>query len=280
MSKDAYVKMKAKEKGIPESEISHGRQDRNKPAKFNAFREMERAKKGLPPSLAKIPSGVEIVGEAPSMENRKRSREDDEEGGKGKQQKKNEPVTIEFLGTTLDVDTEKGTLANPEQLKFPEGACIKFLAPGEGADWTKLKEAVIAAAVLEQPFMNFPPGATSGIIAKGDNSAISDEEVEKLNAAGITYGDKPVTFERASEEEQRGFWTRRANFQASRAAKTAQEKARADKFRGHGGRGGRGGRGGKFGGRGGRGRGGKFNRDNRKESKVDSGMPPAVGAAN
>lgn len=279
MSKDAYVKMKAKEKGIPENEISRGKQDRNKPTKFNAFREMERQKKGLNPSLAKIPNGVEIVGEAPSFEGKKRQREDDEEGGKGKQQKKNEPVTIEYLGTTLDVDTENGTLADPSQLKFTDGACIKFSAPGEGSDWTKLKEAVIASAVIEAPFINFPPNSTSGVIAKSDNGAITDDELSKLNAASITYGDKPVTFERPTEEEQRAFWTKRANFQASRAAKAAQDKARADKFRGHGGRGGRGGRGGKFGGRG-RGRGGKFNRDNRKDNRADSGLPPAVGAAN
>lgn len=57
--------MKAKEKGIADSEITKGRQSDSKydkSGKFNAFREMAKLEKGQQPSLARIQDGVAVVG--------------------------------------------------------------------------------------------------------------------------------------------------------------------------------------------------------------------------
>jgi lupus La protein len=84
MTKDAYVRMKAKEKGIDESEINKGGQGRKGLNKFNAFREMAKMKHGQAPQLAKIPSGVDVVGKAVAVDSGrergvKRGRDDGEE---------------------------------------------------------------------------------------------------------------------------------------------------------------------------------------------------------
>lgn len=91
MFRDAYVKMKAKEKGIPDSEVQRG-----KPAvggKWNAFREMNKIKSGGSPMLAKIPDGVKVVGTPGGIHQRerdngrKRNRDDDGEEGSSKREK-------------------------------------------------------------------------------------------------------------------------------------------------------------------------------------------------
>jgi lupus La protein len=89
--------MKAKEKGIPEKELrrsSEPKQKREngpqgkfdkKDRKFNAFREMDKMKKGFAPDLAKIQDGVAVVGKpvVTAYEGLgKRGREDDGEKGK------------------------------------------------------------------------------------------------------------------------------------------------------------------------------------------------------
>lgn len=82
--------MKAKEKGIPDSEVQ-----RSKPqtaGKWNAFREMNKIKSGGSPMLAKIPDGVKVVGTPGGIHRerdngRKRNRDDDGEEGNAKREK-------------------------------------------------------------------------------------------------------------------------------------------------------------------------------------------------
>lgn len=101
--RDAYVQMKAKEKGIDQSTLHRGKQGElgdkggkpkpdSAPRKFNAFKEMEKAKKGFLPALANIPDDVDIVGKRPEVKGRKaeqsngkkRERDDDGEERDGK----------------------------------------------------------------------------------------------------------------------------------------------------------------------------------------------------
>jgi len=48
--------------------------------------------------------------------------------------------------------------------------------------------------------MVFPPGAKAGSISASEGTEITDAELEKHNAAKITYGGEPVTFERMNGE--------------------------------------------------------------------------------
>lgn len=84
--------MKAKEKGIPDSEIYKGRPDGKSTGKWNAFKEMNKIKSGGHPMLAKIPDEVKVVGKPTGLhqkdrDSRKRQRDDDEEEGGAKKEK-------------------------------------------------------------------------------------------------------------------------------------------------------------------------------------------------
>jgi lupus La protein len=205
MTKDAYVKMKAKEKGIAESEIFKGNQTRKGAAggKFNAFREMDKMKKGQAPALAKIPAEVEVVGKAVAVEGRgqKRDREDGD-NKPSKKQREEEPLTIEYKGVQLDVDPVTGKVVDPSKVPVSEKTAIKFSAPGDGTNWKDLKADIVKAG-FASPFMVFPPGSKGGNISNSEGVAISDEDLTSLNAAGITYGSEGVTFERMSGELKR-----------------------------------------------------------------------------
>lgn len=280
MTKDAYVRMKAKEKGIDESEIQKGGSGKPRVGnKFNAFREMAKANAGGSMQLAKIPATVDVVG-TPATNTRnssKRHREDDGEERASKI-KKDEPLTIEYKGVTLEVDTTTGKVLDPSKIPFEAGSAIKFSAPGDGADWKLLKQAVTDAG-LTSPFMAFPPGTKAGQVSKYEGAAVTDAEFAQIQAANITYGGQPVTFERMNDDETREFWTVRANFQGGVAVKQ-RAAGGSDKPRFGGGRGGgRGGRGrGGARGRGGqRGRGGNRDRGSR-DTGASSGLPPTVGA--
>ena len=91
--RDAYVKMKVKEKGIPESEIHKGKTGANQnTGKWNAFKEMNKLKTGGHPMLAKIPDDDKVVGKPSAglhgRDTRKRQRDDDDqEASAGKKEK-------------------------------------------------------------------------------------------------------------------------------------------------------------------------------------------------
>jgi lupus La protein len=101
-SRDAYVKMKAKEKGIPDSEVQRGKPTAG--GKWNAFREMNKIKSGGSPMLAKIPDGVKVVGTPGGIHQRerdngrKRNRDDDGEEGSSKREKVDVRYTASELG--------------------------------------------------------------------------------------------------------------------------------------------------------------------------------------
>lgn len=149
LRRDAYVKMKAKEKGIPEGDINRGGQSKSKPeGKFNAFREMERAKHGQLPSLAKIPDGVAIVGSRPEVKNlkagenkKKRSREDDDEEREGKEARTDEPepLVVEYNGASLECDRHTGKVLDRSKVAFEINSAVKFINHGENPDWKDLK---------------------------------------------------------------------------------------------------------------------------------------------
>ncbi|WRT69615.1 uncharacterized protein IL334_006604 [Kwoniella shivajii] len=303
MSKDEYVKMKAKEKGIPDSEIFKGKHDGGKSRdvgrKFNAFKEMDKAKKGIIPSLAKIGDDVAVVGIRPGFtkgakDGRKRER-DDEDGDDrdGKVAKKEDkPLVIEYKGATLECDRKTGKVLDSSKVPFENDSSIKFISHGENEQWKELKEQV--ANIISNPFLAFPPGSKTGTVASNDNTIISDDILTKLRDAKLLFGGVEVEWARMDEEEQRIFWTTRANFQGKVAADRlaeAEDKGRTGSrdFKGNGrgrggrgrggGRGGRGGRGGNRGGRGGNRGGHRDNNRNAEQSSAhpSNSMPPSLG---
>lgn len=49
---------------------------------------------------------------------------------------------------------------------------------------------------FEKPFMAFPPGATSGNLAKQDDAEITEADLTKLNEAKLQFGGADCTFTR------------------------------------------------------------------------------------
>ncbi|WVW87010.1 hypothetical protein I302_109066 [Kwoniella bestiolae CBS 10118] len=301
MSKDEYVKMKAKEKGIPDSEIHRGgktdAKQRDSGRKFNAFKEMDKAKKGISPSLAKIGDDVAVIGIRPGFSKggeknpKKRERDEDGEERDSKESRTEEPkpLTIEYKGVMLECDRHTGKIIDSSKVPFENNAAVKFINHGENGDWKDLKIRV--SKIIENPFLAFPPGSKSGTIAKSDAAVITDDELTKLRDEKMPFGGAEVEWSRMDEEEQRSFWTTRANFQGKLAAdklNEAQQKGGRRDFkggRGGGGRGrggrGRGGRGGRGGGRGGHRDRGDRNRErengNGNGANPASSLPPSLG---
>ncbi|EIW71598.1 hypothetical protein TREMEDRAFT_37957 [Tremella mesenterica DSM 1558] len=290
MSKEAYTKMKAKEKGIPESEIHTNRKQGKSTGggKFNAFRELEKMKKGESPNLAKIREGTAVVGSplvagADGKGAKKRGREEDDQSEQPAKAVKQEPrtYTITYNGVELECDLATGTVIDTDKIAFKNNSSIKFPSGGEGADWKKLKDLITENGIPE-PFLAYPPGAKGGTVAKKSGDVITEDELKRLNDAKLPFGDITVEFTYMTEDEQRAFWTTRVAFASGAAARRIREE---DQSRGshrehRGGRGGRGGRG--RGGRGGRG-GNRGGRDRGDRSGGDatgaSQLPPVVKAA-
>ncbi|ORX37808.1 hypothetical protein BD324DRAFT_645356 [Kockovaella imperatae] len=303
MSKDAYVQMKAKEKGIDMKSSKRGpdRHQRSVPGKFNAFKEMAKIEAGELPDLAKIAPSTAVIGKPPAVrstqrdgrDSNKRSRDRDDDGeDKRAKWAKLEDLTLEYNGVELKCDPTTGEVREPEKVAFTPNAVVKFVNCGKDGDWKDLKQRVIDNGI-EKPFIAYPPGSEFGRLAKSDGTEISEDEIRKLNEANIPFGGSQLLWERMPEDAQRDFWVIRANFQGKMLADKQNgerkgnghwEDRRNGGGRGHGGRGGgRGGRGGRGGGRGGRGgrdgRGGRGGRDRDRMDEDDSGMPPKVAKA-
>lgn len=278
MSKEAYVQMKVKEKGLDAGSIVRDpKKDKSSSSdapgrKFNAFNEMAKIKASggkLPVYLQK--AGVDGVPGLPGAAG-KRKREDggdDEQAFEKKAKAPEGPLKITFNGAEIEVDRSTGAPLDKSTLTFPERAVLKFTNCGPDGDWKQLKQEITDAGVTNT-FMNFPRGQTWGFLAL--NEAISDETVDLLRAKSFVVGGQTIAWERVTGDEERDFYAMRAGFQGKLAIKKIEEQEaqrreqeQEAQKRGHhqqGGRGGRGnGRGGR-GGRGGNGRGGRGGRGN------------------
>lgn len=250
MSKDAYVKMKMKEKGIdPSNQVRRGG-DSAGPShkKFNAFKEMNKKDGG---------------------------RSDSKESSKPK---RSDPLEFEYNGNNLTTRPD-GTV-DPEAIAFPPNSVLKFSGAGEGGSWKDLKDTL--ATVHPTLFVEYPNGATEGAV--GFKETLSDEKLQTIKDKKITVGGNPVEFELVDEATAKNFYIERANFRASFMLDKREENARGGGGRGNGsygrggGRGGRGGKRGGSGGRGGFGRGDKRKRSDQENGNTrDGGAPPSIG---
>ncbi|TRM55135.1 hypothetical protein BD626DRAFT_610607, partial [Schizophyllum amplum] len=225
MSKQAYCDMKIKEKGI----------DPSKAYNFNAFN-----KDG---------------GNRDRRPKEKDANAMDEDAVVGRD------IYLEFMSQRLAIkrDAAGEGCVDAAQLEYGDkqrGSTLKF--SGVGGDmgpWSAVKDP-IREAFARAPYIKFTREEDSGLV--GFSAPLSDEDIEKSNLLP-KMNDKPVTWERAGEEEEKAFLIERVQAAAKSALAAAAGRGRSDRDSGRGRGGGRGGRGrgrGRGEGRG-RGRGGR-----------------------
>jgi hypothetical protein len=222
--------MKAKEKGIPDSEVQRGKPTAG--GKWNAFREMNKIKSGGSPMLAKIPDGVKVVGTPggiPQRERdngRKRNRDDDGEEGSSKREKVDVRCTAVRLISQLTNRSQRPSSSTTRaRMSSVTRAPVRSLTvPSLDSPWRLSSSSrveqitqigrtsrqvcllvlnepslTVQEKILTQitkPFMAFPPGATVGNLAKQDDAQITDEDIAKLNDAKFQFGGADAVFSR------------------------------------------------------------------------------------
>ncbi|KAG6809523.1 hypothetical protein H0H92_015919 [Tricholoma furcatifolium] len=228
MSKGDYCEMKIKEKGLTGKSANIRREAMSSTRGFNAFREMERAKK---------------------------------DDAKGKDRKAGPPaekkdVYLEFMGSKLLIqqDEEGAGSIKPEDVPFVKGATLKFEGCGGNVSWAEIKDPIKEKFDGRAPFIKYTRGDDWGLV--GFHKALSEEEIQSVKDIIKTINSKERETNLVSSTE-----TAEKEFQIERAQVAAKSAVDASFGGGRGGRGGRGGarggRGGRGGGRdGGRGRGG------------------------
>ncbi|TFY55179.1 hypothetical protein EVJ58_g8410, partial [Rhodofomes roseus] len=122
MTKEAYCEMKIKEKGLTGKAARLRKQTIQSGKGFNAFREMEEAKKNK------------------------------DKKGKGKEDEKKEPeLFIEFMGSKIRVEPgEEGGSVKDEDVPVAKGASLKFDGAGESTTFDEIK------SVLKERFSRAP----------------------------------------------------------------------------------------------------------------------------
>ncbi|PPR02286.1 hypothetical protein CVT24_011624 [Panaeolus cyanescens] len=220
MTKEDYCEMKIKEKGLTGKNANH-RRELMTAKKFDAFREMAKAKSG---------------------------------GEKKEEVKKD--VFLDFLGHKLLIKEDEdgnGTI-DENDVPYVKGATLKFTGCAGDVTWSEIKDPIKAKFDGKAPYIKYARGENSGLV--GFYKALSEEEIQYVKDTIKTINKNEVIWTLPSEEEEKQFEIERAQA----AARTALQFGGKDSGRGRSGRGsarGRGGRGGRGGGRGGRGRGGR-----------------------
>ncbi|KAI0262781.1 hypothetical protein BC834DRAFT_844918 [Gloeopeniophorella convolvens] len=215
MSKEAYVEMKIKEKGL-KGKAAVVKRDHITRKGFDAFREMRLAAEGKGKGGAKVADKTSAKPE----------------------------VFVDFLGTKIRVlDADGGSVA-PDDVPHVRGASLRFVGCGGEASFDDIKRP-LKERFTRVPFVKYSKGNDAGLV--GFDKALNEEDITFVREKIPTLNGKPVTWELPGEEEERTFELERANSAARRALGGSEAGSR-------GGRGGRGGRGAR-GGRGGRGRG-------------------------
>ncbi|KAH9929404.1 uncharacterized protein B0H18DRAFT_997012 [Fomitopsis serialis] len=241
MTKEAYCEMKIKEKGLTGKAARMRKQSFQTGRGFNAFREMEEAKKN----------------------------KDKKDKGKGKEEeKKKEPeVFIEFMGSKIRVEQgEEGGTVKDEDVPLVKGASLTFAGAGESVTFDEIKSP-LKERFPRAPYVKHTRGESSGLV--GFEKALTEDEIAYVKEHLKTLGGKDVSWSIPDEETERAFQLERAQGSARRAVHYSQSSRGSSRGRGGRGRGGRGGRGG--------GRGGGRTRSGPKENGAGAGAAAAPG---
>ena len=226
MSKEAYVEMKIKEKGL-KGKAAVVKRDHITRKGFDAFREMRLA-----------PGGKE---------------------GKKESEKAPPEIFVSFLGKNLRVLDEDGGSVAPEDVPRVRGSTLRFTGCGGEVLFDNIKRP-LKERFSRAPFIKFTKGDDTGLV--GFDKALDEEDVAFVKEKIPTLNGNPVTWglprgksfyyffllyaleDAFSEEEEHAFGIERANAAAKRALGAADGGARGGRGgatrRGRGGHGGRG----------------------------------------
>ncbi|KZT68546.1 hypothetical protein DAEQUDRAFT_738607 [Daedalea quercina L-15889] len=239
MTKEAYCEMKIKEKGLTGKSARVRKQSLASGRGFNAFREMEEARK--------------------------------REKGKGKEEKKAPEVFIEFMGSKIRVEQgEEGGSVRDEDVPAVKGASLTFEGAGESLTFDEIKTP-LKERFPRVPYVKHTRGESSGLV--GFDKTLTEDEIAYVKEHLKTLGGKEVVWSIPDEETERAFQLERAQGSARRAVHFSQSNRGSGRGRGGRGRGrGRGGRG-----RGGGGRGGARTNSGSKSEDATAAAVAAPG---
>ncbi|KZS89469.1 hypothetical protein SISNIDRAFT_479724 [Sistotremastrum niveocremeum HHB9708] len=239
MSKLDYCEMKIKEKGLTGKAADARRSlEYSGPKKgFNAFREMEQAKK---------------------------------KGAKGGPAKPEPEVWLEFMGKKVRVYHEDGGSVKEEEYETVKNATLKFDGCGGDCKWNEIKDP-LRDRFIRAPYIKFQKGDDSGLV--GFDRALEDEDIAFIKEKIPSLGGNTITWSVADDSTNREYQLERLLNAAQRVISMSNRKSgRGGRGGGRGARGGRGG--GRGGGRSnGNGHSNKGDSDSRGPATAPSSVP-------
>jgi lupus La protein len=159
MSKEAYVEMKIKEKGL-KGKAAVVRRDHITRKGFDAFREMRLAAEG--------------------------------KKGKKEAEKAKPEIFVEFLGTKLRVLEEDGGSVVPEEVPRLRGSALRFAGCDGEVSFEEIKRP-LKERFSRAPFVKYTKGDDAGLV--GFDKALGEEDIVFVKEKIPTLNGKPVTWE-------------------------------------------------------------------------------------
>jgi lupus La protein len=159
MSKEAYVEMKIKEKGL-KGKAAIVRRDHLTRKGFDAFREMRVGTGG--------------------------------KEGKGGGEKTKPEIFVEFLGKKLRVLEGDGGSVAPEEVPRVRGSALRFSGCGGEVSYDEIKRP-LRERFSRVPFVKFTKGDDEGLV--GFDKALGEEDVAFVMEKVPTLNGNPVTWE-------------------------------------------------------------------------------------
>jgi lupus La protein len=159
MSKEAYVEMKIKEKGL-KGRAATVKRDHITRKGFNAFREMRMAAGGR--------------------------------GGKKEAEKAESEIFVAFLGKKIRVSEENGGSVAPEDVPCVHGSALRFTGCSGEVSYDDIKRP-LKERFSRAPFVKFTKGEDTGLV--GFDKALDTEDIVFVKEKVPTLNGKPVTWE-------------------------------------------------------------------------------------
>jgi lupus La protein len=159
MSKEAYVEMKIKEKGL-KGRAAVVKRDHITRKGFDAFREMRLAAGG--------------------------------KEGKKETEKTPPEIFVSFLGKKLRVLDEDGGSIAPEEVPRVRGSALRFTGCGGEVSFDDIKRP-LKERFSRAPFIKFTKGDDAGLV--GFDKALDEEDVTFVKEKILTLNGNPVTWE-------------------------------------------------------------------------------------
>jgi hypothetical protein len=159
MSKEAYVEMKIKEKGL-KGKAAIVKRDHITRKGFDAFREMRLATEG--------------------------------KKGKKEAEKAKPEIFVEVFGTKLRVLEEDGGSVDPEEVPHVRGSALRFSGCGGEASFEAIKQP-LKERFSRLPFVKFTKGDDAGLV--GFDKALDEEDIAFVKEKIPTLNGKSVTWD-------------------------------------------------------------------------------------